>query len=410
MKRLLAGLVVMALVSHAMAKENWKGLYRTDSGQFVGVAEFHEFGPAEILVNYETGEAGVLIPQENGRVGIGAAIGDLKSPPVHWLEKKDGKSFFDRSRLTSIPLQRRGFSVERNGVTLAGEVDRLSDSLKGVLVFGHGSGDAPREAYELWSNFFVSRGWAVVVFDKRGSGKSTGDWHTTDFQTLAGDLRAVAEWSRGQREFDGLPFGLWGVSQAGWIIPQIAAEPLVNFAIVQAGAITPVDEFVGETLESELKAYGFSADEIAKARSYYDLDFAVSCGRRGIGEVERAYREATAAGAEWLLKPPDSVDAPDRKFMATIAGFDAAPYWRRVAIPMLILFGDKDHVVPAASNRPRMEKLLAQAGNKQTQIVTLQDDNHLNLLAKTGVRTEYPSLNRFDPEYFRILTKFLQQR
>lgn len=407
MKSLLVMFIGMTLVSPSAARESWKGVYRTGEGKFSAVAQFHEFGRAEILVNYETGEVGVLISQEDGRIGVGTAIADLKSPVVHSLQERDGKIFLDEIRLTPIALNRRAFALRCDGITLAGEVIRSPSSPRGVLVFVHGSGDGPREAYELWSNFFVSRGWAIVVFDKRGSGKSTGDWHTADFRTLAGDVRAVLEWSRRQPEFKRLLFGLWGASQAGWIIPQLAAEKLVDFAIVQAGAITPVDEFLDLTLNSELKAYGFSAEEIAKARAYYNLDVAVSCGRRPIGDVEQSYREASAAGAEWLLKPPDPAGAPDRKFMAAIAGFDAAPYWRKTAIPLLALFGGKDHVVPAEPNRARLEKL--QAGNNRAQIVTLPEDNHLNLLAKTGVRTEYASLNRFDPEYFRLLTRFLQR-
>ena len=74
-----------------------------------------------------------------------------------------------------------------------------------------------------------------------------------------------------------------------------------------------------------------------------------------------------------------------------------------------ILFGGKDHVVPAEPNRQRLESLLAEAGNTRVEVVVLKDDNHLNLLAKTGVRTEYANLNRFDPEYFKILSAYLER-
>lgn len=95
--------------------------------------------------------------------------------------------------------------------------------------------------------------------------------------------------------------------------------------------------------------------------------------------------------------------------MAVIAGFDPATYWRNVRIPILALFGGKDNIVPVESNRRRLQSLLAEAGNKDSEIVTLPDDNHLNMLAKTGVRTEYATLNRFDPKYFQALIKFLER-
>lgn len=397
----------VALSATSAAAQSWSGIYRKTDRGIVGIGEFHEFGPSQILVDYETGEVGPLLHLPDGKTGIGRAIGDRTSPPARILGRNPGGILLDGRALKAVAVDRRPFEIRRDSIRLAGELVRPNGRPKGVVVFVHGSGDGPRRAYDLWTNFFLSRGWAVVVFDKRGSGQSTGDWHDANFVTLAGDVRSALQWTRVQSDLAKLPLGLWGASQAGWVIPQLAAEKAVDFAIVQAGASTPVDEFLGLTLESELKAYGFPPEEIAKARAYYELDVAVSRGTRAFNEIEKAYREASAAGAEWLLKAPDPVGSPDRRFMAVIAGFDPASYWRNVRIPILALFGGKDHVVPAEPNRRRLERLLAEAGNTEAEIVTLPDDNHLNMLAKTGVRTEYAALNRFDPRYFQALTKFL---
>lgn len=400
---------IVTVTAMTARSESWSGVYRQSDGGMIGIGEFHEFGPSEILVDFQTGEVGPLFPLPDGRTGVGRAIGDRSPTAAHFLERKKALIVLDGRPLTPEILRRQTFKVENGAVTLAGDLIRPEKKSKGVIVFVHGSGDGPRRAYDTWANFFLSRGWAVVVFDKRGSGKSTGDWHDADFVTLAGDLRAVLKWTRAQRELAGLKVALWGASQAGWIIPQLAAEEAVDFAIIQAGAVTPTDEFISHTLESELRAYGFPPEEIAKAQRYYQLDVEVSRGTQPFAAVEKAYAEASAAGAEWLLKPPDPVNAPDRRFIAVIAGFDSAPYWRKVRIPMLILFGGKDHVVPAGLNRSRLETLLGEAGNKDVQIVTLEDDNHLFMLARTGVRTEYASLNRFDPAYFETLTAFLNR-
>jgi alpha-beta hydrolase superfamily lysophospholipase len=405
--------MILALTMSAVAltakSESWPGLYRKADGGIVAIGEMHEFGRTDLFVDYTTGETGALFPLNDGRMGIGRAIGEKSPPAVRVLARKNGQLTLDDRPLTGLEIGRRTFQVQNEGVKLAGELARPKGKPKGVVVFVHGSGDGPRRAYDLWANFFLSRGWAVAVFDKRGSGESTGDWHDANFIALADDVRKVVHWTRGQEELAGLRIALWGASQAGWIIPQLTAENAVDFAIIQAGPATPVDDFLRLTLESELHAYEFPPDEIAKAVRYYDLDVAVSRGVKPFPEIERAYAEATAAGAEWLLKPPDPINAPDRRFMAGIAGFDAADYWRKTRTPLLILFGGKDHIVPVEPNRRRLEQLLAEAGNKEAQIVVLENDNHLNMLAKTGVRTEYATLNRFDPEYFRTLTAFLEK-
>jgi uncharacterized protein len=389
--------------------ESFSGIYRKDDGGIVAVGEMHEFGSDEILIDYSTGQAGALFSLGDGRAGIGRAIGDKSPPPVRVLEIVTGRVKLDGQTLTAIKTIRRTFEVKNGAVQLSGELDLAGGKAKGVIVFVHGSGDGPRRAYDLWTNFFVSRGWAVVVFDKRGSGSSSGDWHDANFVTLADDVRKVLSWTRNQKELTGLKIGLWGASQAGWVIPQLTAENAVDFAIIQSGPATPVDDFLRLTLESELRAYGFPPDEVANAVRYYNLDVAVSRGAKPFAEIEKAYAEASAAGAEWLLKPPDPIDAPDRRFMKAISGFDAADFWRRTRTPLFILFGGKDHIVPVEPNRRRMEQLLEEAGNTRSRVVVFEKDNHLNMLAETGVRTEYATLDHFDPEYFKTLAAYLEE-
>jgi hypothetical protein len=55
-----------------------------------------------------------------------------------------------------------------------------------------------------------------------------------------------------------------------------------------------------------------------------------------------------------------------------------------------------------------VEQLLGEAGNTRARFVVFENDNHLNMLAKTGVRSEYATLDHFDPEYFKTLTAYLE--
>lgn len=405
----LAAAAALALAGPAGAA-GLEGLYRAPDGHAVAVVEFAEFGPQRLLVDYGSGEAGVLFPLPDGRTGVGRAIGVAAPPPVHVLAEAGGEVTLDSRPLVRIAVRRTPFTVMSGDVRLAGEQVLPPGRPKGTLLLIHGSGDGPRSHYGLWIDLFLSQGWAVAVYDKRGSGGSAGDWHTASLETLAADARAVLDWARSRPELKGRPFGLWGVSQAGWVIPQLAASAPVDFAIVQAGPSIPVDQFVGDSLESELVAYGFDAAEIARARAYYELDAQVSRGQRPFANIKAAYDQASAAGAEWLLGPPLPADAPDRRFIAAISGFDPAPWWRRVHIPLLATFGGRDHVVPAAASRARLEALLREAGNGRAEIVTLAEDNHLNMLARTGVRTEYPGLGRLDPAYLSLIRAYLRKQ
>ena len=45
-----------------------------------------------------------------------------------------------------------------------------------ALVFVHGSGDGPRSDFRIFAEQFARAGIASLIYDKRGSGESTGSW------------------------------------------------------------------------------------------------------------------------------------------------------------------------------------------------------------------------------------------
>src|SRR5262249_20304684 len=89
---------------------------------------------------------------------------------------------------------------------------------------------------------FVSRGIAVLAYDKRGNGQSTGRYpgslaSESTIGTLAGDAVAAARFLAAQRSIDRSRVGLYGLSQGGWIIPQAVgrAAGAVSWALIQSG-------------------------------------------------------------------------------------------------------------------------------------------------------------------------------
>ncbi len=113
-----------------------------------------------------------------------------------------------------------------------------------ALVFVHGSGPQTRESYRLAADRFARGGVACLFYDKRGTGDSSGDWRTADFDVLAADALAGVKLLQHEDRIAPDQVGLWGVSQAGWIIPLAAAESDdVAFIIAVSGATAmPVEE------------------------------------------------------------------------------------------------------------------------------------------------------------------------
>lgn len=102
-----------------------------------------------------------------------------------------------------------------------------------------GSEPAHRTTYDLWAYFFVAHGFAVLSYDKRGVGGSSGTYvraaATSNLDVLASDALAAVRWLRSQPYVDSRRVGLDGGSQAGWVIEMAAARsPAVRFATLQS--------------------------------------------------------------------------------------------------------------------------------------------------------------------------------
>lgn len=140
--------------------------------------------------------------------------------------------------------------IAGDGVTLAATLHRPAHA-KGLLpavVIVHGSGPTTREMTTFWTNSTLRAGGvAVLVYDKRGTGQSTGtypQWNVattaTMFSDLASDAEHAVRWLAQQPGIDPKRLGLIGGSQAGWIMPLAASrEPLIRFLFIGEGVPLP---------------------------------------------------------------------------------------------------------------------------------------------------------------------------
>jgi dienelactone hydrolase len=230
----------------------------------------------------------------------------------------------------------------------------------------HGSEGGLRDGYDLVGSAWLARGFAVLSYDKRGGGESTGQ-PLNDIATeeslplLAGDAAAAVGWLAARPDLDHARIGLSGGSQAGWTIPLAAdAQPAVRFAVVISGPVTSV---------------GHESD-------YSQLT----------GNGERAVSEDEARAA---LR-----DAPH-------VGFDPRPVIARLQIPVLWQWGAVDRSVFAPESAD--ELALLAPGHDFTGIVYRGGD-HLLLETITGISAEVPRSRGWVPGLFADATAWLAAR
>ncbi|WP_052631998.1 alpha/beta hydrolase family protein [Pseudoxanthomonas suwonensis] len=133
--------------------------------------------------------------------------------------------------------------------------DRLSGSIvfpvdreiHSAVVFVHGSGKQTRNM--RWAEGFAREGVAALVYDKRGVGRSGGEYEgeqsvgERNIVLLADDAVSALNTLSSHPALEGVPVGLAGISQAGWIVP-LAAEKsgVASFMVLWSGPVCKVSE------------------------------------------------------------------------------------------------------------------------------------------------------------------------
>lgn len=192
-------------------------------------------------------------------------------------------------------------------ITFASGPERLYGELvlpaegkpKAAVVLQYGSGRDSAVYNNYLQNLLPLKGVAVFVFDKRGTGRSTGGY-SADFPALADDMAAAVDAVRARPEVAGVPLGVMGESQGGWVAPLAAQRRRVDFVVVGYGlAVSPIEEDRSEVAES-VRSFGPAA--LAKAQALHDAAtrVGVSRFREGLPELERL--KALNAGEPWIGK------------------------------------------------------------------------------------------------------------
>jgi len=408
---------------HPMSDAEWAaiiGTYRTSDGGLLGIAPFSEFGSRPLIVDYSIGRIGPLFPIAPNRFLVGHALINSLFP-ADTLELTYGPAgavvglrFSERDRppVVAERLATRDEEIRfaSGPVTLSGTVTLPAEpGPYPALVLVHGSNALTRDVFGPWSRYFAGLGYAVLAYDKRGTGQSTGDWKQADFAALGADVLAGVRALAARPDIRADRIGLWGASQAGWIMPLVAAQAPgdIAFLIVHAGSGTTVREEGVLYLRNELRFAGLPESSVAIGTRYQELDDAVSKSGVGFAELQRYYEEHSKA-EPWLW-PPRPADDWFRPYYRMLMDFDPLPSWRRVKVPVLLFFGELDANVPPNESWPPIERALVDARNARVTQVLLAKANHLFLEARTGGRDEYPGLNRFVPGYFARMAQWLKE-
>ena len=364
-------------------------------------AKISSFAGTYLMAN---GETVIVTPRTNGQLRL---IGTTSLNSMR-LVPMGGNRFLDAASIVKDPAAARELEfppgkavalIDQEAVTfrngpleLAGTLfTPHTPGLHAAAVVVHGSGAVTRDVLLQRAQLLMRMNLAVLLYDKRGTGESDGDWRNASFEDLAGDALAALAYLRTRADIDTARIGIVGHSQAGWIIPiATSKDPGIAFAIIASGGgVTPEEQ---EIFRAEATTKNAAAKELATLTWRY--------ARTGEGweAYEKAWQASTREAWFGDVAVARTKDDPLWRQVRTFAAYDPLPYLASSKTPTLVILAVEDHTLPAAR--------AAEIWRKKTSadVVMIRDAGH-NLMRKQKDGTYV-----YAPEYVDAMRAWLQKR
>jgi len=344
-----------------------------------------------------------------------------------WSGRADGTQvYFDCSRdairFDDVPGARIDFDVtetrfEVEGAELTGRlVMPQGTEPVPVVVLIHGAeSTSARDAYAL-QRMFPAAGIGAFVYDKRGTGGSSGEY-THDYLTLAIDAIAAVHEARSLGGDRVLRIGYQAGSQGGWVAPLAAKIEPIDFIIVGFGlAVSPL-RAERELIALDMTRNGYGPDIVDKAMEVADAVDAIvvsnfQSGYDELAAVRLRYETEAWLGevhgsitAMLLETPPETMKANGPKLVPSIPFYyDPMPVLRHLDVPQLWILGGDDIVAPARETSRRLAAL-AKSGRPITTAIFSGADHGIYEyeIGADGTRVS----TRAPAGYFQMMRDFI---
>ena len=266
--------------------------------------------------------------------------------------------------------------------------------------------------------WFAEQGVAALTYDKRGYGESTGDFRTVPFMTLADDGIAGIAFLKARKDINGGRIGVWGLSQGGWLGPLAASKSKdVAFVIAVSGpGVSPGDQMVFYW-GSQLRDDGLPRDQVAAASDVRRKVWHYLETGEGYEDANRALQQGQSQPWYAALKqqhdgvfdsyPPSKIlhepSLRESRWFRQEAVYDPKEALRKLKVPALFVFGERDELVPVTESVDIIRQTLAASGHRDFTIKTFPNADHgIRVQSADGART-------FAPGYLETVSEWLRK-
>lgn len=318
-----------------------------------------------------------------------------------WPKKDPGVDYFREPVYPAVVL-----------VTGSGPQDRDES------IFGH-------RPFAVLADALTRKGFAVLRYDERGMGKSTGNFASASTADFADDAEAAFEFLRAQPGVDSNHVGIIGHSEGGMVAPMVAARrDDVQNIVLLAGPGVPIIRLAAEQIEAVGLAAGQDSAEVFAGRDIFIITATEILRTSDTTVLKINMRCAidrwmantdTALLRKIDMRTPEQVEKSISGMVREYTGtwfhyflkFNPSKYLKEVNCNVLAINGAKDMQVLAGSNLAGIKAALK--NNKhRVDVIEIPGLNHLFQTCNTCSVTEYAQLEEtFSPQALNIITDWL---
>ena len=299
-----------------------------------------------------------------------------------------------------------------NTIKLTGVLYKPCNEPYPVVVVLHGShmGEESHFYYEHLKSALPQNGIGAFIYDRRGNGRSEGDFNTASFHDLAQDALAAVNILRKREDVDEGHIGLYGISQGAWVASLAASiSDTVSFVVlVSASGISPAKQMLFAASAS-LNEAGFPAETVNYAldlKQQVDHYFRGLVPREVIEAKLRASCECSWYDKAYLpLQGRLPIDIENTKWFYQL-DFDPLEYFSKLSTPILFLFADHDVYVPVEISIENYR--IAASKNPEVQFIKIKDADHF--MSSPNHHEKRGEFGHISDDYLNHLIKWLRTR
>ncbi|MCZ6493681.1 MAG: alpha/beta fold hydrolase [Planctomycetota bacterium] len=295
-----------------------------------------------------------------------------------------------------------------------------------VLISGSGPQDRDEtllghKPFLVIADYLTRHGIAVLRYDDRGTGQSTGEFSTATTQDFATDALAAVNYITTQDGVDPKRFGLIGHSEGAMVGPMVAGLTAdVAFVVLLAGPGVPGDELLRVQLKLVMQAGGAPEQAIQTALAQQAQFFELVRQGASAEDLREAMRPVLEAQMK-AMGVSDDEELPERlievqldqltsPWMRFFLTYDPRPALAKIKCPVLACNGTLDLQVWHEQNLDVIEQTITEAGGDVTA-KRYEGLNHLFQPATTGSIAEYATIEiTFDETVLRDIVQWIKRK